>query len=156
MFEFNERQNINNEEDFAKELMDKALTGEHTKREYLRNSSELSVARVLRFATKQIVAGFKAAAKNAFTSYVNNLKNNIDDLSLLLTHITYKKCAEYYQKELDLVRDEIDEFYNYAFFSGHFIDIVICGFDRPNEHLYDSRINSWLYTQSDDKKNHDE
>lgn len=155
MFEFNERQDINNDEDFAKELVNKALTGEHTKREYLKNFSELSVARILRAATKQIVLGFNAAAENAFTSYINNLKNNIDNLSLLLTHITYKKCAEYYQKELDLVRDEIDEFYNYAFFSGHFIDIVICGFDRPDEHLQDSRLGSWFYIQPKDEENHD-
>lgn len=124
---------------FMTALIDKALSGKHSEREFIGNFAELSVARTMREATRKIAFGFEEAAKEAYYAYLNNLKNNIDDLSLILNHITYKKCAEFYAAEADLADDEIDEYYYYVFFSGHFIDTVILGLDRPSWHYFDSR-----------------
>lgn len=124
---------------FTEALINKAIEGKHTDREILGSFTELSVARTVKKATRKIADGFARAANESYQAYINNLKNDIDDLRLILNHITYRKCAEFYYAEADLVADEIDEYINYVFFSGHFFNTVIMGWPRPSEDYYDSR-----------------
>jgi hypothetical protein len=120
-------------------LINKAIEGKHSEKEILGSFAELSVARTVKKATLKIADGFAQAADESYKSYLTNLENNIDDLRLILNHLTYRKCAEFYYKEADIVADEMDEYINYVFFSGHFFNTVIMGWPRPSEDYFDSR-----------------
>ena len=131
--------NTKNQKEFVNDLIDRALNGEHTKREFIRSASDLSVAKLLRTATKQIVDGFVKAVNTTYKKYLKCLENGEDNIDLLMSHLTYKKCLEFYKDELALIIDEIDEFYHYAFITDKFLKLTLFGYVRPITDLYDSR-----------------
>lgn len=124
--------------DFTQALIDYALKGKHSPIEFIKNFGERSIVRTLVSANTKLTVGFTRAAEASYKDYIKKQKEGIDDIRLLLAHRTFKKCAQFYQEEVDAAYDRLQEYTCYLF-SGHIIDNLLLGYDRDYSDMVDFR-----------------
>jgi hypothetical protein len=120
--------------DFTEKLIKTALENKHPKSSFLHNYTEVQGARLLRHANAQLVKGFESASKEAFKQYLSDLETGVDTFASLYSYRTYRVCQKFYEEERDLYNDLISEFFSYAVFGGHLVDVIM-GKDRSEHDL---------------------
>lgn len=123
--------------ELAQGLIERVEKGENIPFEYLSTFSAFLAARSLRTATEKIISGFEKEATRAYDKYLEGLKNKVDNLQLLVNHRFFKKCADFYKKDLSIIENCIEE-YKYYVFSWHVVDTLL-GIPRREEDMWDHR-----------------
>lgn len=124
-------------EDMLAALIDKALKEIHSEFVFIRSIDEARAAKAYRRKLVGLVKYFKRSAKNILSAYLSEAKVN-DDINLLLSYKTTEHCINYYQKEVAIVEDSLDEYANYLLV-GPLIPSLLFNYYRPEEDLEDAR-----------------
>lgn len=119
----------------AAELTARALSGNHSKFEFIRSMDEYKVAKLYGKGVIKIISGYEAAAKDALKRCEANLREGKDSAIDLLNHRDFLRCAKFYRDELNLSERMICEYNDYVL-QGHIMDTIM-GVYRPEEDLYD-------------------
>lgn len=119
------------------QIIAKADKGEHCPSDLLCSIGEYRVAKTYAKAVKKITKMLYKSANNLYREYVSLVEDGEDRLDLLLTHISIKRCADFYYKECLIVNDTITEFKVYA--RGGNLIRTLLGYARREEDMFDFR-----------------
>jgi len=129
---------LNNQDEFFKQLVDKALSGEHSKFEFIRDLNMRKTARLYRNSTKKVAELFDSLVQKLIKQYSEQVLGSIQSVELLLIMKQFEKCRDYYLKEKDIAKDMLSEFRTYLF-SGHLFDQYVLAAYRPDYECVDYR-----------------
>ena len=86
---------------------------------------------------------FNKLVKTTYKTYLKQIDLDQQDIQVLLALKQFEKCRAFYAKEIETLRDMIDE-HNEYILSGHILDTLV-GNIRPDEDLVDFRkIDRWI------------
>lgn len=86
---------------------------------------------------------FNKLVKTTYKTYLKQIDLDQQDIQVLLALKQFEKCRAFYAKEIETLRDMIDE-HNEYILSGHVLDTLV-GNIRPDEDLVDFRkIDRWI------------
>jgi hypothetical protein len=86
---------------------------------------------------------FNKLVKTTYKTYLKQIDLDQQDIQVLLALKQFEKCRAFYAKEIETLRDMIDE-HNEYILSGHVLDTLV-GNIRPEEDLVDFRkIDRWI------------
>ena len=131
-------EDIEEREEYAKLLVDRALKDEHTKFEFIRSFDELLASYKCRRAINAVAKGFAKTGKNIFKKYLNDLEKDEENLELLFSYRQIKTCQIFYEKDADILSDMISE-YNCYLRWGHLTKSILLNQYRPEKDLVDWR-----------------
>ena len=126
---------------FFAELMTKALAGESSKFELISSLPMRAVTKDFLSGTKKIIKLFKSLVKSSEKAYSEQIKEGKQHLDLLLAHIQFKTCLEFYEKEAATAKDMLKEYHAYVF--GGNLMKTICGIPRAEKDMVDYRTLPW-------------
>lgn len=124
-------------EEFFTTLVDRALTGKQSDFEFIRSLQERFAVKTYRFGVEAVIKIFRNLYDSTYKTYVSQVKSGNQDLQTLLALKQFRQCLKFYEKERDIARDMIDEYWEYIL-SWHIIDTLIGNY-RPLEDLWDHR-----------------
>lgn len=124
-------------EDLTLELISKAETGRHRPFYFLRTGQEYLEARKMRRAHILLVASIKKSADKLFTKYCKSVTTGEADVLKLLAYGTIMKVLRFYEEELRIISDMVEE-YEFYIVSGNWWDILF-DMPRPMDKLWDHR-----------------
>lgn len=127
--EFNENEETKAEQ--IQDLIDRAVSNEHSEIEKINNLNEYLVAKSLAKGLLKLAKSFSTAAIVAYKEYIDKLKVRFDDLQLLIDYRTLSLCNEFYYEEYLRVFSSIDEYRNYLSL-GNLIRSIM-GHDRRDD-----------------------
>lgn len=119
------------------ELLHRALEAKQSDFSFIRSWGERAQAKMVKFSYIVAARLFKKIYKTAYKNYVKNVLFGIQIVNNLIIVKQLKQCAEYYQKEAEIVQDMINEYDEYLL-NGHIIDALLGNY-RPDEDLWDHR-----------------
>lgn len=86
---------------------------------------------------------FNKLVKTTYKTYLKQIDLDQQDIQALLALKQFETCRAFYAKEIETLRDMIDE-HNEYMLSGHILDTLV-GNIRPDEDLVDFRkIDRWI------------
>lgn len=121
------------------DLCQTAEEGIHREFEYLGCMEELFRAREVKKSLRQVVRMFKRFARSCETVYLDLLKKGEDDVALMTSMTCCMRYVKFYEEELGIVKDMIDEYHYYFLTPAKLIDNVLLGIYRPEEDHHDFR-----------------
>ena len=124
-----------------KEVLQTALSGKHREFNFLRNLTHLSNALEVRSGIKAINKTLKRLFKLMYKLYIAQVKENKQDINVVISLQQIIICIAYYKEELVIVNDMIHEYRAYVF-GGHFLDTLL-GKTRAEIDLVDYRKLPW-------------
>lgn len=131
---------ITQEDAEAFELLCKqAEEGKHREFEYLGCMEELFRARDVKRSLKKTIKMFDRLAKTCMKTYFELLDSDKDDVTLVVSMANCAKYARYYEEELRIVKNMINEYHYYFLTPIKLIDNVLLGIYRPEEDMRDFR-----------------
>ena len=113
------------------ELIDTALENKHDEVEQINNVNEYFAAKSLSRGLYKLFKSFARSANIAYSDYIYNLKNKIDDVQSLFDYRVLKHCEAYYYEEYVNTLSTIEEYRTYLF-SSNFIRSIF-GYDRRDD-----------------------
>ena len=140
MIEFNNTkdQTAEEQEELFKALTEKALNKEHNEFEYIKNTAEFGVILRTKGGIKKIIELYNQVSWGIYNEYCRQVKLGVSDFSLIYALRQYLECKAFYEEELALASDMIQEYFAYLF-SGQLINQCILGLDRESWHMWDHR-----------------
>lgn len=120
-------------------LCKQAESEKHRKFEYLGCMEELFRAKDVKRSLKKTIKMFDRLAKSCVKAYSDLLESGKDDVILVVSMANCAKYARYYEEELRIVKDMIDEYHYYFLTPIKLVDNVILGIYRPEEDMRDFR-----------------
>lgn len=126
----------------AEQLIQRAKEGNHTTFEFLCSIEEYFAAREIRAGLRKVVESFTDSRDKLFKAYLRTVERDSGNLDVVLALAELKTVINYYEKELEITEDIIDEYRVYVH-SGHIIDTLIGNY-RREEDLYDHRSWRWI------------
>ena len=127
--EFNENEETKAEQ--IQDLIDRAVSNDHSKVEKINNLNEYFAAKSLAKGLFKLSRSFSAAARIAYKEYIDKLKVRFDDLQLLIDYRTLSLCNEFYYEEYLRVFSSIEEYRNYLSLNNLIRSIM--GHDRRDD-----------------------
>lgn len=127
--EFNENEETKAEQ--IQDLINRAVSNEHSEIEKINNLNEYFVAKSLAKGLFKLAKSFSTAAGVAYNEYINKLKVRFDDLQLLIDYRTLSLCNKFYYEEYLRVFSSIEEYRNYLGLGNLFRSIM--GHDRRDD-----------------------
>jgi hypothetical protein len=127
----------------ADQLIQRAKNGVHSEFEFIRSFNEYLAARMFRKATIKVFNSFAESRNNLYKAYIKMVKEGTDSLSVILAISELNQIIKFYEDEIEIVSDMIDEYIAYIH-SGHLIDTIVCNY-RKEEDLVDFRKIGWFY-----------
>ena len=127
--------------DLAEQLIQRAKDGEHSSFEFIRSLEEYFAAKTIKKALKKITKSFEIPKSNLYNAYVKSVKEEEDDLNVILAFSELVRIVKFYEDEIWIVSDMIDEYVSYVH-SGHIIDTLVGNY-RKEEDLVDHRKVMW-------------
>lgn len=124
-----------------KRLVETALAGESQPFQLIGSLDEWSAAKFCVRATKKIVKIFKNLEENSAASYVELIKKGKQSAEVLLAHLQFKRCVEFYEKEVATLKDMLKEYRAYVF-GGNLMKTLL-GFYRAEDDMVDYRTLPW-------------
>lgn len=124
-----------------KQLVETALANENQPFQFIGSLAEWSAAKTCVKATKKVVKLFKSLEENSAASYVELIKKGKQSAEVLLAHLQFKRCAEFYEKEVATLKDMLKEYRAYVF--GGNIMKTLLGFYRAEDDMVDYRTLPW-------------
>jgi uncharacterized protein YeeX (DUF496 family) len=123
--------------DIFQALRDRAMKGEHTSFEYIKNIAEYFAAKQIDNALSSILSSFKKSYNRILKQYCKEVRTNKADLSLLLIMNELTQLHKFYSAERDIIQDMIDEYRTYLD-QGHLLSALF-GEQREVWDLWDHR-----------------
>lgn len=139
-----EKKKIKNAKESEKlfiQLMEKALTNEHSTFEFLRCWSDREVIKQYVYNVSAVITMFKNLEKTAYKTYLKQIESSTQDLQVVLVLKQFNQCKRYYQKEKEIAKDMLEEYKAYVF-GGHLWDTLV-GNIRTDEDCVDYRNLPW-------------
>ena len=140
-----ETEQIESSEDPKKvfeELVKKALEGKHSDFEFIRTYETCKVARYYKIGVKRVYKTFKTLYKKLMKTYVKDIFTGEQKLEMLMSIKQFEICYRYYEKECEIAKDMLDEYYAYLT-SGHIFDQLVMNGVRSDDDCVDYRKLSW-------------
>ena len=124
-----------------KRLVETALAGESQPFQLIGSLDEWSAAKTCVRATKKVVKLFKSLEGDSAASYVELIKKGKQSAEVLLAHLQFKRCVEFYEKEVATLKDMLKEYRAYVF-GGNLMKTLL-GFYRAEDDMVDYRTLPW-------------
>ena len=124
-------------EEFMSGLIHKAEFGEHRQFQFLRSCQEYLRARKVKRAEKLLVDSIEKSADKLFKKYCRDITTGEADVIKLLAYCSTIKVLRFYEEELRIISDMVDE-YEYYLAYGNWTDFLF-GLQRPIDKLWDYR-----------------
>ena len=124
------------------ELVKKALSGKHSDFEFIRTYETCKVARYYKIGVKRVYKTFKTLYKKLMKTYTKDIMADEQKLEMLMSIKQFEICYRYYEKECEIAKDMLDEYYTYLT-NGHMFDQLIMNGVRPDDDCVDYRKLPW-------------
>lgn len=124
------------------ELVKKALKGKHSDFEFIRTYETCKVARYYKIGVKKVSKTFKTLYKKLMKTYTKDILTGEQKLEMLMSIKQFEICYRYYEKECEIAKDMLDEYYVYLT-SGHIFDQLIMNGVRSDDDCIDYRKVPW-------------
>ena len=136
-FEFSE-----DPKEIFSELVKKALKGKQSDFEFIRNYETCKVARYYKISVKRVSKVFKTLYKKLMKTYAKDIFTGEQKLEMLMSMKQFEICYRYYEKECEIAKDMLDEYYAYLT-SGHIFDQLVMNGVRSDDDCVDYRKLPW-------------
>ena len=124
------------------ELVKKALKGKQSDFEFIRTYEMCKVARYYKISVKKVSKVFKTLYKKLMKTYAKDILTGEQKLEMLMSMKQFEICYRYYEKECEIAKDMLDEYYAYLT-SGHIFDQLVMNGVRSDDDCVDYRKLSW-------------
>lgn len=125
------------EAEMLKYIMQKAFTEENSKFTFIVSWQHRKAVKEYLQGMKQLVKTFNLKADMLEREYLEQILTDTQDVNLLTALVQILHCRDYYQREVDVVKDMLDEYRCYIH-SGHLINTLL-GIPRPKSDFIDYR-----------------
>ena len=136
-FEFSE-----DPKEIFSELVKKALKGKQSDFEFIRTYETCKVARYYKISVKRVSKVFKTLYKKLMKTYAKDILTDEQKLEMLMSMKQFEICYRYYEKECEIAKDMLDEYYAYLT-SGHIFDQLVMNGVRSDDDCVDYRKLPW-------------
>ena len=124
------------------ELVKKALKGKQSDFEFIRTYETCKVARLYKISVKKVSKVFKTLYKKLMKTYAKDIMTDEQKLEMLMSMKQFEICYRYYEKECEIAKDMLDEYYAYLT-SGHMFDQLVMNGARTDDDCVDYRKLPW-------------
>ena len=124
------------------ELVKKALKGKQSDFEFIRTYETCKVARYYKISVKKVSKVFKTLYKKLMKTYAKDIMTDEQKLEMLMSMKQFEICYRYYEKECEIAKDMLDEYYAYLT-SGHMFDQLVMNGARTDDDCVDYRKLPW-------------
>lgn len=125
------------EEKFFTDLVERALTGKQSDFEFIRCWQERNTVKAYQFGIAAVVRVFTNLSEKLYQIYVTQVREGKQDLETLVALKKFRQCREFYQREYDITKDMLSEYWEYIW-DWHIIDTLVGNY-RLEEDLWDRR-----------------
>ena len=125
------------EEKFFTDLVERALNGKQSNFEYIRCWQERNAVKTYQLGIEAVLKVFTEICDKVYKTYVLQVREGEGDLQVLLALKRFKQCLVFYEKELEISKDMLSEYWEYIW-DWHIIDTLVGNY-RPVEDLWDHR-----------------
>lgn len=125
------------EEQFFTDLVERAVKGKQSDFEFIRSWQEKTAVKTYQVGVAAIIRIFTNLYSSTYKTYVSQVAQGMQDLETLLALKQFKQCLVFYEREQEIARDMIDEYWEYIW-NWHIIDTLIGNY-RSEEDLWDHR-----------------
>lgn len=133
-----EKTELSEDEKFFEAVMKKALSGKHSDFEFIRTYEACKTARLYKISVKRLSKVFKNLYKELMKSYTKNIMADEQKLEMLMSMKQFKICHDYFEKECEIAKDMLSEYYVYLT-SGHIFDQLVMNGVRSDDDCVDYR-----------------
>ena len=137
-----EKTELSEDEKFFEAVMKKALSGKHSDFEFIRTYEACETARLYKISVKRLSKVFKNLYKELMKTYAKDIMTDEQKLEMLMSMKQFKICHDYFEKEREIAKDMLDEYYAYLT-SGHIFDQLIMNGIRSDDDCVDYRKLPW-------------
>ena len=137
-----EKTELSEDEKFFEAVMKKALSGKHSDFEFIRTYEMCKVARYYKISVKKVSKVFKTLYKKLMKTYAKDIMADEQKLEMLMSIKQFKICYRYYEKECEIAKDMLDEYYVYLT-NGHMFDQLVMNGVRSDDDCVDYRKLPW-------------
>ena len=137
-----EKTELTEDEKFFEAIVKKALSGKHSDFEFIRTYETCKVARYYKIGVKRVYKTFKTLYKKSMKTYAKDILTDEQKLEMLMSIKQFEICYRYYEKECEIAKDMLDEYYTYLT-NGHMFDQLIMNGVRPDDDCVDYRKLPW-------------
>ena len=124
------------------ELVKKALKGKQSDFEFIRTYEMCKVARYYKISVKKVSKVFKTLYKKLMKTYAKDTMVDEQKLEMLMSIKQFEICYRYYEKECEIAKDMLDEYYVYLT-NGHMFDQLVMNGVRSDDDCVDYRKLPW-------------
>ena len=124
------------------ELVKKALEGKQSDFEFIRTYETCKVVRYYKISVKRVSKVFKTLYKKLMKTYAKDIMTDGQKLEMLMSMKQFEICYRYYEKECEIAKDMLDEYYVYLT-SGHIFDQLVMNGVRSDGDCVDYRKLPW-------------
>ena len=124
------------------ELVKKALNGKQSDFEFIRTYEMCKVARYYKISVKKVSKVFKTLYKKLMKTYAKDILTDGQKLEMLMSIKQFEICYRYYEKECEIAKDMLDEYYVYLT-NGHMFDQLVMNGVRSDDDCVDYRKLPW-------------
>jgi hypothetical protein len=128
-------------EDLMSELINKANAAKHLEFRFLRSWREYCNTRKMRRAHELLVSSLHKSTRRQFKNYCKAVYAGETKVISLLAYCTTLKVLQFYEEELCILNDMLNEYEWYLFY-GNWIDFIL-NMKRPENKLFDHRGFTW-------------
>jgi hypothetical protein len=125
------------EEKFFTDLVERALNGKQSDFEFIRCWQERNAVKAYQFGLAAVVKVFTNLSEKLYQIYVTQVREGKQDLETLIALKKFRQCREFYERELEIAKDMLSEYYEYIW-DWHIIDTLVGNY-RLEEDLWDRR-----------------
>ena len=125
------------EQNIIAELASFTDAGEHTKFQLLQSWQEYAFTRKVRYSLKVLIKSLSTSANKLFKNYCASVVNQDSDVNRLLAYTYTIKILNFYNEELVIVENMLDEYEQYLA-AGNWLDFIF-NKQRPSYKLWDHR-----------------
>jgi len=123
-------------------LIDRVEQNDRTVFRLLKSVREFQITRDIRTAVRYVIIGFKNTATKVMDSYIDMMKQDEDNLELLVSYRKIQDCIEFYKQEYDTLTDMMKEYRCYTR-CGHLLANLVFQEERPEQDMVDYRKLPW-------------
>ena len=124
------------------ELVKKALKGKQSDFEFIRTYETCKTARYYKISVKKVSKVFKTLYKKLMKTYAKDILTDGQKLEMLMSIKQFEICYRYYEKECEIAKDMLDEYYVYLT-NGHMFDQLVMNGVRSDDDCVDYRKLPW-------------
>ena len=137
-----EKAELSEDEKFFEAVVKKALSGKHSDFEFIRTYEDCKTARLYKISVKRLSKVFKNLYKELMKNYAKDIMTDEQKLEMLMSMKQFKICHDYFEKECEIAKDMLDEYYAYLT-SGHIFDQLIMNGIRSDDDCVAYRKLPW-------------